>query len=50
MAFVKIPSQTKKLTFQFTPFDANPAVARFDLRGLETHLGKVADACGWSLN
>lgn len=50
MAFAKILAQTKKLTFQFTPFDANPAVARFDLRGLDKHLGRVADACGWNLN
>jgi len=50
MAFAKILALTKRLTFQFTPFDANPAVVRYDLRGLETHLDKVADGCGWSMN
>jgi type VI secretion system protein VasI len=48
--FAKILAHTQQLTFQFTPFNANPAVARFDLRGLDTHLGKVADACRWVLN
>jgi Type VI secretion system VasI, EvfG, VC_A0118 len=50
IAFAKQLAGASLLTFQFTPFDANPAVARFDLRGLDAHLGKVADACGWSLN
>jgi len=36
------------LTFQFTPFDGSPQVARFDLRGLDVHLHKVAEACGWA--
>jgi len=31
------------LTFEFTPFNANPAVARFSLQGLEQHIQKVAD-------
>jgi Type VI secretion system VasI, EvfG, VC_A0118 len=42
-------ARAKALTFQFTPFDGSPQVAQFDLRGLDTHLGKVAEACGWSL-
>ena len=36
------------LTFQFTPFDGSPQVARFDLRGLDVHLHKLAEACGWA--
>lgn len=48
--FAKTLSHTQRLTFQFTPFSANPAVARFDLRGLDTHVGKVADARRWNLN
>jgi hypothetical protein len=36
------------LTFQFTPFDGSPQMARFDLRGLDVHLHKVAEACGWA--
>jgi hypothetical protein len=37
----------KTLTFQFTPFNASAAVARFNLQGLGTHLDKVANGCGW---
>jgi Type VI secretion system VasI, EvfG, VC_A0118 len=37
-------------TFEFTPFDGSPQVARFDLRGLNTHLGQIASACKWSVN
>jgi len=40
----------RTMTFQFMPFDANPAVMRFDLRGLDAHLLKVAEACGWTMN
>lgn len=46
----KTLSHTQRFTFQFTPFNANPAVARFDLQGLDSHLGKVADACRWNSN
>lgn len=48
--FAKQLAEAQTLTFQFTPFDANPAIARFNLRGLDTHLRKVAEACGWSMN
>lgn len=40
-------ANAKKLAFEFTPFEASPAIAEFDLTGLESHLGKVASACGW---
>lgn len=40
----------QKLTFEFTPFDANPAAIQFDLNGLPSHLREVANACNWSLN
>ncbi|MGH9745214.1 MAG: type VI secretion system-associated protein TagO [Candidatus Acidiferrales bacterium] len=48
--FVRTLAHTQRLTFQFTPFNANPAIARFDLRGLDAHLGRVADACRWTSN
>jgi type VI secretion system protein VasI len=48
--FAKQLAGAQTLIFQFTPFDANPAVAHFDVQGLDAHLTKVADACGWSLN
>lgn len=46
--FAKKLAETQTFTFQFTPFDGSPQVARFDLRGLDVHLHKVAEACGWS--
>jgi len=36
------------LTFEFTPFDAGPAVVRFALNGLGDRLPELAQACGWS--
>jgi type VI secretion system protein VasI len=42
-------AKAKTLTFQFTPFNGNPQVATFDLRGSETHIGRVAEACGWAM-
>jgi hypothetical protein len=48
--FAKHLAGAQTLTFQFIPFDANPAVARFNLHGLDAHLPKVADACGWNVN
>lgn len=41
-------AQAGTLTFQFTPFDGTTQVARFDLRGLDPHLHKLAEACGWA--
>jgi len=49
-ALAKQLATAQTLAFQFTPFDANPAIARFDLRGLGTHLSKIADACKWDAN
>jgi type VI secretion system protein VasI len=46
--FAKELSQASALTFQFTPFDGTTQIARFDLRGLDPHLHKVAEACGWA--
>jgi Type VI secretion system VasI, EvfG, VC_A0118 len=46
--FAKRLAGASQLTFQFTPFDGSPQVARFDLRGLDIHLHDVAEACGWA--
>jgi hypothetical protein len=40
----------QKLTFEFTPFDANPAMIQFDLKGLASQLPTVANACNWNVN
>lgn len=50
IAFTKQIADAQTLTFQFTPFDANPAIARFDLRGLSEHLPELGSSCGWSVN
>jgi hypothetical protein len=50
VAFSKQLAGAQKFTFEFTPFDANPAVAQFDLKGLSSHLPKVAEVCGWNVN
>jgi type VI secretion system protein VasI len=47
IAFARKLAGATTLIFEFTPFDGNPQTARFDLRGLDTHLDKVAEACGW---
>lgn len=41
--------KAKTLVLQFTPFSASPAVARFNLQGFGSYLGKVSGACGWQL-
>ena len=43
-------AKAKTLAFQFTPFNGSPQVATFDLRGVQTHIVRVAEACGWALD
>ena len=43
-----LPRLASTLTFQFTPFDGTTQVTRFDLRGLDSHLHKLAETCGWA--
>jgi hypothetical protein len=45
--FARQLSKARTLTFEFTPFNASPAVAVFDLNDLSSHLGSVAEACSW---
>ena len=37
----------KKMVFGFTPFDANPQVAVFNVTGLGHQLAMTSGACGW---
>jgi len=39
----------KKLTLEYTPSGSGPVATLFHLDDLEGGLGKLADACGWSL-
>lgn len=38
----------ERLRFGFTPFNADPVVVEFDLRGFEEHVGTVAETCNWT--
>jgi hypothetical protein len=50
MTLAKTLAKANTLTFEFTPFDGSPQVMHFDLRGLGSHLVRVAEACGWSMD
>lgn len=41
--------QSKTLLFQFTPFNANPVIAQFDLQGLSAHIDEITKPCNWSV-
>jgi Type VI secretion system VasI, EvfG, VC_A0118 len=49
IGFAKRLAGATTLIFEFTPFDGSPQTARFNLRGLDTHLDKVAEACSWPI-
>lgn len=40
-------AKAETLRFQFTPFNASPVIATFDVEGLAHHLPEVASKCGW---
>jgi type VI secretion system protein VasI len=40
-------AKAKTVRLEFTPFNASPAIAAFDVSGFQQHLGKVSAACGW---
>jgi hypothetical protein len=40
-------AKAKTLRLEFTPFNASPVIATFDVSGFEQHIGKVASICGW---
>ena len=43
-------AQADRMLFQFTPFNANPAVIEFDVRGFDRHIELVAETCNWSVD
>jgi hypothetical protein len=45
LQFAKNIAKASTLLFEFTPFEGSPQVARFDVRGLNAHLGKIAQLC-----
>ena len=40
-------AKAKMLRLEFTPFNASPVIATFDVSGFDQHIGQVAAACGW---
>jgi len=40
-------AKAKTLRLEFTPFNASPVIATFDVSGFDQHIGRVAAACGW---
>ena len=40
--------QSKEMTFGFTPFNADPAVTKFDLRGLSNVIEPLKQSCNWN--
>lgn len=42
---IELMLQSKEMVFEFTPFNANPAVTTFDLRGLESVITPLKQSC-----
>lgn len=42
-------NKSKKMLFEFTPYNSNPQLAEFDVRGLEPYLKELANTCKWKL-
>ena len=45
--FAKSVASAKMLRLEFTPFNASPVIATFEVAGFNEHIGKVGAACGW---
>lgn len=41
--------QSNGLLFKFTPLNANPVIAHFDLQGLSKHIDEITKPCGWTV-
>jgi hypothetical protein len=48
-AFVRQLTNTSRLRFSFTPFNAPPATVEFAVHGFDELAGLVAGTCGWRL-
>ena len=49
IALAKKINKSKKMLFEFTPYNSNSQLAEFDVRGLEPYLKELADTCNWKL-
>ena len=41
-------SRSRRLRVEFTRVNASPAIADFDVTGLDRHIAAMPEACGWS--
>ena len=49
ISLIKSLKNSEKLRIEFNPFNANPAVAEFDMRGIKIHLEEISKTCNWNL-
>lgn len=49
ISLIKKMKDAKVLRVEFTPFNASPVTATFDLAGLEQHIQEVAQTCNWKM-
>lgn len=49
ISLAKKLANAETLKFEFTPHNADPVIAEFDMRGVKPHIQKVAKTCKWSL-
>ena len=42
-------ARAERLLVRLAPFNADPALLEFDVRGFEAHIALAADICGWSV-
>jgi hypothetical protein len=47
VSFIKGVAGAKRLRLQFTPFNASPVIAEFDVTGFGKYIGDIAKACRW---
>jgi type VI secretion system protein VasI len=47
IAVARQVAAAKRMFVRFTPFNANPQVIEFDVRGFDQHVGAVGQVCGW---
>jgi hypothetical protein len=45
--FIKSLVEADRLVAQVTPYSESPVTAIFDLAGIQDHIGKLREACGW---
>jgi hypothetical protein len=50
VTFARRLAQARTVRFGFTPYNAPPVVAEFDVRGFDEIIGLVAGTCGWRVD